>query len=235
MNSALPLLLFGAFIVLMAMIMLMSYRQQQRRIAELFDLADSLGWNFSASNDGSYDSRYSQFSIFCQGDDRYAYNTLSGTLLVADDACPARMGDYHYQTTSSDGKTTSTQDHHFSYLLVELPYISLADLYIRHEGLFDKLATAFGFSDINFESAEFSRRFHVKSSDKRFAYDVINPAMMEFLLGSDCPTVEIKDRVCCLTISHRTWTTDEFRQELSWADKFFALWPKYLVSDLKTS
>jgi hypothetical protein len=235
MNSGLPFLLFGAFIVFMVLVMLLSYRQQQRRIAELFDLAQSLGWQFSASNDGSYDSRYSQFSVFCQGDDRYAFNTLTGTLPAADQSCPARMGDYHYQTTSSDGKTTTTQDHHFSYLLVELPYVTLADLLIRHEGFFDKIATAFGFSDINFESAEFSRRFHVKSSDKRFAYDVINPAMMEFLLGSDCPAVEIKDRVCCLTTGHQTWTPEEFRQELNWAGKFFSLWPKYLVSALKTS
>ena len=49
------------------------------------------------------------------------------------------------------------------------------------EGLFDKLAGFVGFADINFESEEFSKRFHVKSDDKQFAYALIHPQMMEWL------------------------------------------------------
>ena len=105
------------------------------------------------------------------------------------------MGDYHYQTTSSNGKQTTTHHHYFSYCLIELPYASLPDLRIRREGIFDSLAGAFGFDDIDFESAEFSKRFHVKSSDKRFAYDVVHPAMMEFLLAEESPDVGNRGRL----------------------------------------
>ena len=160
--------------------------------------ADELNWQFDADEDYAYDSEFSQFSIFCHGSSRYAYNTLRGGLRFGDEAWPARMGDYHYQTTSHNGKTTTTHHHHFSYLLVELPYPSLPDLRIRREGIFDALAGAFGFDDIDFESAEFSKRFHVKSADKKFAYDVCYPPMMEFLLASEPPAMEIDGGVCCL-------------------------------------
>ncbi len=37
-------------------------------------------------------------------------------------------------------------------------------------------------SDIDFESAKFSKRYFVRADDKQFAYEVITPQMMEFLL-----------------------------------------------------
>ncbi|MDY7011318.1 MAG: hypothetical protein SVV80_11300, partial [Planctomycetota bacterium] len=60
----------------------------------------------------------------------------------------------------------------------------LKPLYIRREHFFDKLTEFFGFDDIDFESAEFSRKFFVKSPNKRWAYDVIHQRMMEYLLAA---------------------------------------------------
>src|SRR5204862_1433100 len=96
----------------------------------------------------------------------------------------ATAGDFTYKETSGSGKDERTTTYEFSYLLIRLPYGNVPDLLIRPEGFFDKLAAMIGFSDINFESAEFSRRFLVKSSDKKFAYDVIDPRMMDFLLAT---------------------------------------------------
>lgn len=226
------LFVIGAIVI--ALIAFFSYQQQQQRLAELRALADALGWRFEAGYDYSFDNEYGQFSNFRHGSDRYAYNTLVGKIQADGDAWPAQMGDFHYKTESSDGKTTQTQHHRFSYMLVKLPYPSLPDLRIRREGFFDTLAHVFGFSDINFESAEFSKRFDVKSSDKKFAYDVIHPKMMEFLMADDPPAVEISGGCCCITMGSGTWSTEEFRHNEDWAVKFFNLWPKYLTADLKT-
>lgn len=197
-------------------------------------LAKSLSWQFVAESDDSYDDKYSQFDVFCRGHSRYAYNTLRGTAEIDGQSCPAVMGDFHYRVTSGAGKNRRTHSHHFSYLIIDLPYASLPDLRIRGEGVFDALAKAFGFDDIDFESAEFSKRFHVKSSDKKFAYDVIHPAMMEFLLATEPPTVEIEANHCCVTAGNDTWSASEFRDRLHWSMKFFDIWPKHLVSALKS-
>ena len=234
MNSFLPILLFVVFGVTVVLLAAHSYHQQQRRLSEILTLNDRLNWQFSSANDYSYDGRYAQFEVFCRGSSRYAYNTLSGEVQVGDATWLARMGDFHYKTTSSDGKRTRTHNHDFSYLLIDLPYSAAPDLRIRREGVFDVLASAFGFDDIDFESAEFSKRFHVKSSNKKFAYDVIDPRMMEFLLASDAPAVEIQHSRCCLTDGNSTWSAAEFEQRVHWVAKFFELWPRHLVADLKS-
>src|SRR5262245_60944070 len=132
-----PVLAIVAFIAVFAVLAYVSYQQRQQRLAELTGLAQELGWQFSPENDYDFDSRYPQFSVFCQGSGRYAYDTLSGSVQIKGEAWPARMGDYHYQTTSSDGKKTRTHHHYFSYLLVQLPYPAIPDLRFRREGLFD--------------------------------------------------------------------------------------------------
>jgi hypothetical protein len=146
--------------------------------------------------------------------------------------CQAKMGDYEYKVTSSNGKTTTTHTHHFSYLIAHLPYAPLPDLYVRREGLLDKLKSALGFPDINFESAEFSKRFYVKCPDKRFAYAVIHPAMMEYLLASDAPAIDIENCRCCVSDGGNTWSAEEFRQHVEWIRGFFDLWPEHVTSAL---
>jgi hypothetical protein len=234
MDSMFPVLVFGLFVVVFALIAYYSYQQQLQRLTEMRALAAELNLEFEAGEDYSYDSEFSQFSIFCHGSSRYAYNTLRGSIRFGDESWPARMGDYHYQTTSHNGKKTTTHNHYFSYVLIELPYASLPDLRIRREGLFDALAGAFGFDDIDFESVEFSKQFHVKSADKKFAYDVCYPQMMEFLLAIEPPGIEIDGGVCCLSDGSSTWSADEFRHRLNWAVEFFGLWPKHLVTTLKS-
>jgi hypothetical protein len=99
--------------------------------------------------------------------------------------------------------------------------------------LFDKIAGAVGFDDIDFESAEFSKRFHVKSPDKKFAYDVIHPRTMEFLLSSGGPSLEIdNDRCCIYDSTRRKWTVSDFKKRVWWIREFLELWPEYLTSQL---
>jgi len=233
-DSFLPVLLIGGFIALFAVLAFYSYRQKQKRLADMTALAQQLGWHFDPGRDSEHDDLYSQFEIFRRGHSRYAYNTLEGAVAIDGEQCRIKMGDFHYRVTSGSGKSRSTRTYEFSYSIVELPYVRQPDLFIRREGIFDSLAGAFGFDDIDFESAEFSKQFHVTSSDKRFAYDVVHPKMIEFLMESDSPMIDVEAGKCCLTDGRRKWSPDEFRNWLDWAGRFFALWPKHLVETLKS-
>ena len=233
MDSFLPVLLIGGFVALFAMLAYYSYQQQQKRLADMTALAQQLGWQFDPSRDSEHDGLYSQFEIFRRGHSRYAYNTLHGTMTINGEQCPVKMGDFHYRVTSGSGKSRSTRTYEFSYAVVELSYVRQPDLFIRAEGIFDSLAGALGFDDIDFESAEFSKQFHVTSSDKRFAYDVVHSGMIEFLMGEEPPIVDIEAGKCCLTDGYRKWSPDEFQNRLEWSGRFFSLWPKHLVATLK--
>jgi hypothetical protein len=227
------ILFFIIVAILIAFGIYWSYQRQLRRRQELTALAGRLGFSFNPDHDSGHDEQYSQFSVFQQGHSRYAYNTLRGTLDAGGSAWPIQMGDYHYKITTNNGKTTTTRTYVFSYLLLGLPYGSIPSLAIRREGMFDKLAGAFGFDDIDFESDEFSRRFHVKSVDKRFAYDVVHPRMMEYLLDSEPPAIEIDGGFCCNHDRGKTWTPQEFQSRLNWAREFFALWPRHITAQLE--
>ena len=88
---------------------------------------------------------------------------------------------YTCQTTSHNGKSSSEQTHHYRVCVIPMP-LDGHDLRITKEHIGLKIADALGGEDIDFESDAFSRRFWVKCRDRRFAYDVLTPAMMEYLL-----------------------------------------------------
>jgi len=226
-------LIIALAIVLIAGLAYAGWRAAEKRREALAGLARQLGWSFDSSVDTDHDEDYAQFALFRRGHSRRAYNTLAGHVEVDGVRWPAKAGDFLYKVTSSNGKSTTTHTYRFSYLIVHLPY-AVPELLIRPEHMFDKLAGAFGFDDIDFESEEFSRRFHVKSPDKRFAYAVIHPRMMEFLLAERPPMLDIEHGRCCLANGSSHWKPEEFRANMDTLHRFFDLWPEHVVSDLET-
>lgn len=223
------ILIFVVFGLLIGAGIYYSHMQAQKRRAELLALAEQLGWRFDPNDDHGHDSRFSQFAIFCNGHSQRAYNTLYGTLTLAGFSVDAQMGDFQYKQTSGSGKNRSTTTYTLSYLIAGSPFPAAPDLLIRPEGVFDKVSAFFGFDDIDFESAEFSRAFHVSSSDKRFAYAVVHPRMMEFLLATRGPTLAHAQRYCCVHDGNRVWTPEEFRARLGWLEGFFEQWPGHVT------
>jgi hypothetical protein len=225
--------LLPIFLVLAAIAAYYAYQQQQKRREAMGALAAELGWQFVPDSDFSHDDEYAHFEIFRHGHSRCAYNTLLGSITIDGKPWPAKMGDFLYKVTTSNGKTTTTHTYRLSYLILKLPYLGVPPLLVRREGMFDAVKNLFGFDDIDFESAEFSRRFFVKSPDKRFAYDVIHSGMMEFLLAGDPPTIDVEQGGCCLSDGKRTWTPEQFRATIDCARRFFELWPSHVVCQLE--
>jgi hypothetical protein len=213
---------------------ILAYKAEQKRLAALHAFAASQGWSFEPRRDSAHDDRYTHFAVFSRGEARYAFNTMSGPLSIGGREFQARMGDYRYQVTRSDGKTTTTSVYTFSYLILHLPFRSVPEIHVRREGLLDKLAGAMGFDDIDFESSEFSRKFHVKSTDKRFAYDLITPDMMEYILAALPGIVEIEHGRFLITDGASRWEPSQYPTMLAWAVGFFDRWPRHLVHSLES-
>lgn len=235
METPLHIILIIALIAGAAVVAYLAYLAEKKRRDALSQLARALGWSFNPLKDHSHDEQYSNFEIFRRGHSRAAYNTLSGSLTIDGRAYPALMGDFRYKVTRHSGKTSSTQTYRFSYLIAHLPFPGVPDLLIRREGVFDKIAGAFGFDDIDFESAEFSRAFHVKSPDKRFAYDVCHPRMMEFLMATNPPCVDIEHGRMCISDGSRRWEPEDFSRWLKWIEQFFDNWPDHVTAQLDGS
>ncbi len=222
-----------AVVAVVGLIAYYAHLRAQNRRDELSALAAEIGWRFSPTAVRSRDEMYAHLDIFRRGHSPKAYNTLMGSVEIDGAHCDGLMGDFKYKTTHTNSKgQTRTSTHRFSYLILDVPYAGVPDLLVRREGLFDKLAAIVGFDDIDFESAEFSRKFHVKSPDRKFAYAVITPEMMEFLLASDAPAVDIERGKCCMSNGRSKWQVPEFRQRLPWLIAFFDRWPEHVRADL---
>ena len=105
--------------------------------------------------------------------------------------------------------------------------LSCPDLVIRPRRLDDKVLNSFGCEEIAFESVEFSKVFRVKSSSRKFAYDVCHPRMMELLLANRRWHVQLTGGLFLL-LTERESKPEELRAALDFAKRFLDLIPDFV-------
>jgi len=198
--------------------------QARKRLEGLNELALRLGLDFSAAEDRELAKRYGFLKQLAQGENRYAQNVLAGTFQQNQ----VLAFDFHYETYSEGKGGRQTHHHWFSFFILTLPAVC-PDLTIRRENLFTKVAESFGYQDIKFESAEFSKTFLVRSPDKKFAYDVCNAQMMEYLLANRDLSVEIENQVLALAFNTRL-SVEQIEANLQRLVQIRSRLPEYLFT-----
>lgn len=221
MQIAIIILVVGLFIVLA----IAGAAAARKRREELAVLAGRLGLNYRADKDHSMAGRFDFLDALATGSNRYAYNILSGVYQQRE----VLVFDFHYETHSTDSKgRRRTHHHHFSFFILTLPQ-NFPELRISREGFLSKIAQAFGYDDIDLESAEFSRAFCVRSRNKKFAYDVCHPQMMEYLLANRDLSIEIEGSALALAFGQCLSAT-EIESNLSRLLEIRSRLPDYLFN-----
>ena len=213
-------LIFPVFIALVIVLIVVGQVQAKKRREDMAVLARQMGLRFNPNKDRSFDDRYPFFDALRRGDDRYAYNILTGAF----EGRSIVGFDYHYETSSRDSDgDRSTTSHRFSAVIFQAG-LPVSGLTIRPEGAFDRFKRFFGFDDINFESAEFSRQFHVASRDRQLAYDIIQPRTMELMLSR--PRFHLHfERGLVMVMRESTFRPDDFRGAIHLVDDILDLIP----------
>jgi len=197
--------------------------ERKRRLA-MGELAARLKLHFTPDKNLEIPFRYSFLDKLGQGDNRYAMNTIWGPFGGHD----VMAFDYHYETHSTDSKGhRHTQHYAFSFFILTLPR-EFPELTIAREGWFSKIAQFLGHDDIDFESQEFSSAFCVRSFDKKFAYDVCNARMMEYLLANRDLTIEIEHKALALGFDRRL-SVEDCETNLKRLTEIRARMPDYLM------
>ncbi|HYV00793.1 MAG TPA: hypothetical protein VEM93_00400 [Actinomycetota bacterium] len=165
------------FLAIIAIGIYFGWYARKKRREELARMATQLGFQYAAED--PFGLLGLPFGLLKMGDGRGCENVMWG----AWQDIQLREFDYWYydESTDSEGHRTKTY-HRFSCVVSELPFTS-SSLSLTRENFFTRLADHLGFQDINFESEEFNRRYQVKSKDKKFANDLIDARMMQWLLG----------------------------------------------------
>jgi len=202
--------------------------QAKQRRQDMAKLARSNNWKYKPGKDYGMDERFGIFGCLKQGNRQYAYNILQGQVSQRH-----MLGfDYHYETYSTDSKGRRTTHHHYFSSVIINAGLPLKPLFIRPESFFDKVTEFFGYDDIDFELNEFSRNFYVKSPDKKWAFDVIHQATMEFLLES--PTFYLEFQApYVMAYRKKTFDIQEFPAAIAVVEGVLDRLPKYLLRELK--
>jgi hypothetical protein len=218
MEWTIPVLVVLVFIAIIAFSFYLQYlrRQMWQRLAARY------GMRFNPDDPFDIPGRF-PFALFQEGHSRRASNCLDGTYQNV----PVILFDYRYKTGSGKSETT----HNLSALLARLN-IHCPKLVIRPETVLDRFAAFVGFGDINFESEEFNRAFNVHCADKKFAYDICHPQMMEFLLENRSMVWELQgNHLLLYSYSMGSFDPGEVRTCLQLAVEFDARIPGYLQKE----
>lgn len=170
-------------VVIVAIIVgaVLAQRMNQKRIAALVQWASAGNWAWSPRRESSPQH---SFSLFNQGHSRFSKNHLTKAGIYPTPglgAASARLFEYHYAVTTSNGKTMQENHYWFRCALIEQE-ADLGQVQIRDENFADKLVQSIGFDDIDLEDPEFSKRFVVNAKDRKDAYDLIGAGMMQAML-----------------------------------------------------
>jgi hypothetical protein len=152
------------------------YVAKKKRREAFALMATQLGLAYFAED--PYGTLSEPFPLFDKGDGRGLENVLSGTWQELD----VRLFDYWYYEESTDSKgNTSKTYYRFDCVIVPVE-AGCPQLTITHENLGTRFANALTFHDIQFESEAFNRAYYVRSSDKKFANDLVDARMIDWLM-----------------------------------------------------
>ncbi len=174
-------ILIVVIIIAIAALAVVAYQHDQKRRRLLRAWAHSKSLVVHNQSRRGWEKEFPAFKIFNRGHSRRTSLHLEGEL----DGRRLRVLDYRFTT----GSGKNQQRHRRSMVVLDTG-TPVIPLHIRPEHVFDKVGEFFGHEDIDFESSEFSRRFHVSSTDRKWAYDIIHQRTMDYLLEAPSVTIE---------------------------------------------
>jgi hypothetical protein len=192
-EAIMPCLFVGGFAVLALVFIIIGVMKAKERRQAYEQLARQLNFQFYPDDPWNLPGRYAHLELFNSGHSKQASNVLSGKV----DGRDVLLLDYRYKTGS--GKDEHT--HSFQVALMETPILA-PRLTLRRESFLDTIASWVGHDDIDFESAEFSKRTCVKCEERKFAYDIFHARLIEYLLScGNLPAMEFSGPLVLLSDS----------------------------------
>lgn len=174
---------------------------EKRRRERMRAVAARYGWSYAHRDDTPLS--YYEGEPFRSGQERTCKHVMRGEYRHR----PSTVFEFEYVTYSTDSQGRRQRNtHRLMITALGLPRV-LPWVQVVREGMLHKIGHAFGFDDIEFESEAFNRRYRVTAQDRKVAYDVLHPRMMELLLEADGPAWRLENGALL------TWTRGRLNAE----------------------
>jgi hypothetical protein len=145
----------------------------KRRAQALQAMAAALSFTFTARGDDMLIGELSEFHLFSQGYRRRISNVLQGKFNLM----PVTVMDYKYTTGGGKSSHTWVQ----TVLVFDSDKLQLPRFLLRPENLFDKIGSAFGYKDINFDNAPvFSKKYLLRGENEAAIRNTFNAGILQY-------------------------------------------------------
>ncbi|GAB3293045.1 hypothetical protein EK0264_11975 [Epidermidibacterium keratini] len=165
-------LMTGLIIVAAIVIIIGSFIWERKRAEKMQAFAASRGLSYAKQ-----DQRWVGIDLgwpYGNGRSHKAKHVMTGE----HNGRPLVVFEHYWVTGSGDDRET----HHAMVTALQLPRV-LPELTVTREGMMGSLARRMGIKDIELESDDFNRAYKIKSPNRKFAYDVLHPRFMEWMLS----------------------------------------------------
>ncbi len=204
---AVPVILLGLLIWLAVHMVRRAQERERAKTHALYGWACAQGWTYHNER-RELTSRF-KGAPFGRGTSRRATHVLNGRHRGREVLA------FEYRFTVESGENNRRT---YRYLVVATPTPAPRPwLQVGLEGAGSRLLEIFGARDLQLESEEFNRTFRISTGNDRFAYDVLHPRMMEWLLADQRSRrvpfrFESSDLICWsrteLNPDHVVWMAD---------------------------
>lgn len=187
-------LIIGGVLALIAGFGAIRHFNEKKRTQELLNVARELGFEFHPTRDMAWLSYWDSFDSMRQGRSRRITNFLGRE----NDGVDAAIFDFQYTTGSGKNSHTHRQTM-VSFISKDL---KLPQFALYPENMLHRIASALGYSDINFpEAPTFSKMFVLKSQDPTSVREFMTPERLQAL--ESFPGIQIEARDSGLLIWYR--------------------------------
>lgn len=168
-----PVLVFVLVIGLVVAVSLYQRKRARERTEQIRAVAPMLGWQFVETPPFNWIPNLDKFSLFTSGHSKAIRNMLYGEA----NGVKAALFDYEYVVGSGKNRTTYNQSvAYFEPRDLSVPFFSL-----RQENAFHKLATVFGYQDIDFGNRPlFSGKYLLRGPDEQAIRNTFTDALLTF-------------------------------------------------------
>ena len=186
MEAFMPFLFIAGFIVFAGGLIYWSHLSNKRRTAAFKEQAEQMGLRFSDTPDGQVYEYFGSFKLFNIGRSRRMSNLIEG------DSGDVKISIFDYRFVTGSGKNSST--HNQTIIALQSLHLRCPEFTMRPEGFFDKIGSAMGFQDLDFDSHPlFSKLFVLKGPDEPAIRSFFTPTVLEFFERHPKDSLEARD------------------------------------------
>lgn len=196
--------LFGFIVILIIVAGVYTWRRERARTDALRSVAEAAGLRFEPTADVAAIRRMGDVQLFARGHSKRVWNLMTGHL----GSQQVAVFDYRYVLGSGKHQRVETQ----TVLLLPSAKLALPDLQMAPENPLVTLWEAFGYQDIDIESApEFSGRYIVRGADAAAIRAALCRGATSYFAEHQGWTVEVQSGTVAIYRAGRRPKPDETR------------------------